>query len=272
QVLKNPASDIPLLRLAPAPLWGQTNFLTREQIIELARRDFPAIDVTNWTGPAQVRLTRRSHQLLDFQLTELLTAALQQQYSKERGELDVRLGRGWTPANVPDEPLTLKITELPSEGLLPNSMIGFDLWAGKERIGSWRALTEIKLWRNVPVARSPLSRGQLVSEADIALDRRDVLARREAYVNFPLADPTAELAENIPAGQPVLQHCIRQRPIVRRGQIVEAIYQEGSLRISLKVETLEEGALGQIVRVRNPRTHHDLFGKIQNEETILITL
>ena len=83
-----------------------------------------------------------------------------------------------------------------------------------------------------------------------------------------LSDPSLELTENIPAGTTLPAHCLRQRPILRRGQTVDAVFRDGSLTISLKVETLEDGALGQTVRVRNLKTNRDLFGKIQNEETM----
>jgi flagella basal body P-ring formation protein FlgA len=53
---------------------------------------------------------------------------------------------------------------------------------------------------------------------------------------------------------------------------VEAVFQDGPLTISLKVETLEDGALGQMVRVRNPKTRRELSGKVQNEDLILIAL
>jgi flagellar basal-body rod protein FlgG len=129
QILNNATSTVPTLRLAPSPYWGQTNVLTREEVIQLGRKQFPALDTTNWTGPAQVRLTRRTRELLDFQLLELLTGALQREYLREHGELDVRLSAAWTPVSVPDEDLQLKLTQLPTDGLLPTSLIGFDLWA-----------------------------------------------------------------------------------------------------------------------------------------------
>lgn len=54
--------------------------------------------------------------------------------------------------------------------------------------------------------------------------------------------------------------------------MVEAVFQDGSLGISLMVETLEDGTLGQTVRVRNPKTKHELHGKVENEKTIRINL
>ena len=38
------------------------------------------------------------------------------------------------------------------------------------------------------------------------------------------------------------------------------------------VETLQDGALGQTVRVRNPKTSRELYGKVENEKTVRITL
>ncbi len=71
---------------------------------------------------------------------------------------------------------------------------------------------------------------------------------------------------------PVLNRSVRVRPVIRRGQVVDGVYQDGSLSISLKVETLEDGLLGQTVRVRNPKTKRELYGKVQNEQTVLIAL
>ncbi len=69
---------------------------------------------------------------------------------------------------------------------------------------------------------------------------------------------------------PVLNRSVRVRPVIQRGQMVDGVFQDGSLSISLKVETLEDGLLGQTVRVRNPKTKRELYGKVQNEQTVLI--
>jgi flagella basal body P-ring formation protein FlgA len=62
------------------------------------------------------------------------------------------------------------------------------------------------------------------------------------------------------------------RPIIQRGQVVEGIFVEGALTISLKVETLEDGLLGQTIRIRNPKTKRELHGKVQNDQTVFIAL
>ena len=266
------STELPHIRLAPAPSPGQTVTFSRAQLIELAQKCSSELIATNWSGATQIRVSRRTRQFLDSDLTELLTATLQQESVKDRGELELHLMRPWTPVAVPDEPLTLKLEELPAAGVSPNFVVNCELWNGKEKVGSWPVAVQARVWRDLPVAHSPLTRGQLLRDADVTMERRDFLLQRDAYLNFPTDDSSLELAENIPTGLPVLNRSVHARPAVRRGRLVDAIYADGTLNISLKVETLEDGLTGQIIRVRNPKTKRELQGKVQNDQTVLITL
>ena len=81
-----------------------------------------------------------------------------------------------------------------------------------------------------------------------------------------------EIAEPIPAGNPLLARALKPRRLVRRGQLAQAVLQDGTLSITMKVELLEDGAVGQIVRARNPLSRRDVSGKVLNDQTLLITL
>jgi flagella basal body P-ring formation protein FlgA len=273
QIVRSPPSaTIPLLRLAPAPPLGQTTPLSRQQIIDLAKAVAPELDTTNWTGPSTVRISRRTRDLGQVEVTDMLRAALQRDYVGTRGELELRFTQPWVPVSVPDEPLSLRVTDLPAAGIMANEVAGFELWCGKERLGAWQQATAARIWHEVPVAHSQLQRGQLLREADIVMERRDVLGQHEACIHFPVTDEYLELNTSVSVGSPVWARCAHARPLLRRGRLVEAVFQEGDLMISLKVETLEDGALGQTVRVRNPKTRRELVGKVQNEDLVLIAL
>jgi flagellar basal body P-ring formation protein FlgA len=266
------AAALPQIRLAPAPNLGQTASLSRDQIAELARKVAPEVVISNWSGATQVRVSRVTRQFVEYDLLDLLTGALQRDYVKDRGELELHLTHDWTPVAVPDEPLTLKAFDLPSSGINSDFVVRCELWNGKERVGEWRVALKASIWRDVPVAQSVLNRGELLRDADVALERRDVLVLRDAFVNYSHADENLQLVGNIPAGQPVLNRSVRPRPIIQRGQLVEGIYEDGALSISLKVELLEDGLLGQTVRIRNPKTKRELHGKVQNDQTVVIAL
>jgi len=268
----NPPVALPHIRLAPAPSLGQTIILSRDQILALARTNLADLSANNWTGPARVRVLRRTRELGELEMTGLLTAALQRDYVKDLGELELAFARPWTAVTVPDEALRLTLGEMPAAGVNPTFVAGFDLWNGPERVGHWQAVLQARVWREAAVAHAALSRGQLLRDADIVMERRDVLAVRDAIVNISKDDNSLALVENVAAGLPVLNRAVRPRPLLKRGQLVDGVFEQGSLTISLKVEILEDGLLGQTIRVRNPKTRRELNGKVQNEETVRITL
>src|ERR1700722_12899762 len=64
--------DRPITRLAPAPPWGQTNSISRQQIIALAKEAAPELNTTNWSGPELVCIILRVRQLCEADVTEML--------------------------------------------------------------------------------------------------------------------------------------------------------------------------------------------------------
>jgi flagella basal body P-ring formation protein FlgA len=205
-------------------------------------------------------------------LLKLLTPVLQQNYVGDRGELELRLSRPWTALKAPDEPLTVKILELPNAGVTPACIVRFELRAADRCLGNWQVSLQAHVWREIWVARSAVKQGDLVTDADLARERRDVLTQRSPLADFAGGDSTLELAEPLQAGSPLLARSVRVRAIVHRGQTADALVQDGVLSVSMKVEILEDGAPGQVIRARNPQTRRNISGKVLNEQTILISL
>ena len=260
------------LRLAEAPLFGQVVLLTRAQLQTLGQQTSLDLATNGWAGAAQVRVGRRARSLGETELREWLTATLQREQVKDKGELELRLGRPWTPVSVPDETLTLRVLDLPATGVSANFIVRFEILCGPERLGPWQLMVQGRLMKEVLVAHTALKRGQTLAEADVTTERRDVTTLREPLDVSALTDTSLEINEGIAAGQPLLARSVRLRPVVLRGQLIEALMQDGTLSISLKVEDLSDGLPGQTIRVRNPKTKREFLAKVQNDQTVLLSL
>jgi len=206
------------------------------------------------------------------ELLAMLTGVLQKDYVGDKGELELTMTRDWKSMQVPDQPLQLKILELPNNGVSASFIVRFELVADGHSLGNWQAPLRARIWRDIWVARSALPEGTPVAEADIVRERRDVLTVHYPLAQFEAGDPSLELADSLQAGSPLLARSVRPRPVVHRGQLADALVQDGTLSISLKVEVLEDGAPGQIVRARNPQSRRGLTGKVLDDKTILVSL
>ncbi len=272
QIVAGATAETPHIRLAPAPVANRAVTFTTAQINDLLQQSAPELVSTNWSGAAQVKISRRTRALTESEIKELLVASLQQNHVKDRGELELRFSRPVPASIVIDEPLTVKLLELPSTGVTANFIARFELRAGEEIAGTWQIPVTANIWREVYVASSALKRGQLVRDADLSRERRDMLALRDGLATVELDNPFLELSENIPAGMALTSRSLRLRPIVHRGKIADAIVTDGALTLSVKVEILEDGLPGQTIRVRNLKSKREFRGKVQNEETIHVTL
>lgn len=262
---------LPNIRLADAPTWGHVTFLTRAQITDLIAKTVPDL-VPVWSGPERVRVIRRNRMLDEIEIKQMLTSVLQSEHVRERGELELRFVRPFAPIQTPDEALQLKVIDLPNSGVSPQFIARCELRAGDELISNFQINVNAKIWRDIWVARSQLLRGQPMTSADIGLERRDVLAFKDGLVTLPTDLTSYDIGENVPAGAIMTLRAFKQRPIIRRGKMIDAMIQDGSLQIAVKVEALEDGLPGQIVRVRNIKSRREFRGKVQDEETVAVAL
>ena len=265
-----PGRDLPHVRVARAPAFGETVALTRDTVAAGLRDAAPGLAGLDWSGPETVQVSRRTRSLDEHELRLLLTEAAQAHLGDDSGELELRLARAWTPLLVPDETLSLQILDLPRGGLRPNLLLRFDLLAGEERLGGWQLSLQASLWSDLPVARSALQRGQRLIEADVALERVDTLTLRDPLSPDAMSNEHLELAQFVRAGQPILARAVRVRPVIRRGGMVEGLIADGLMVISLKVEALEDAVPGQTLRVRNPRTRREFRAQVQDEQTVIL--
>lgn len=264
----------PRIRLAPPPAPSRPLTLTRLQIQQALRQLDPSNTppVFTWSGASQISIHRKSRPLTENELTTLLTQVLQRDYVRDRGDLELQLTRPWTPTQVPDDPLSVRVLELPVAGVTSSFIARFEIRAGNEVAGIHQVQAQARILREVWVANTPLQRGQPVSESDLAREPRDLLTVRNALTQLPENPTTFEIAENITPGTALSTRSIRPRRIIQRGRLLDALLQDGPLVISIRVEALEDGHAGQIVRVRNVRTRREFRGRVQDEETIRLTL
>ena len=263
---------LPALRLCDSPAFGKFAVFTREQIAGFLRDAGSDLVVTNWTGPETIRVNRRARTFTETDMVNLLTETLQRDCVKDKGELELRPTRSWTELQLPDEPLTLKILELPTVGVTSGFITRFEIRTAREGLGIWQTTVQARIWREVWVAHSPIKRGESLNTADVTRERRDVLPVRDALADFVAPDAALEFSEPVMSGNPVLARTLKPRAVVHRGQIAQAVLQNGALSITMKVEVLEDGAPGQIIRARNPLSRRDVSGKVINEQMLLITL
>jgi flagella basal body P-ring formation protein FlgA len=258
--------------LLPAPAPGKPWRLSRADVSALLRTNAPALAAVAWSGAPSVVISRRMRAVSEPELAALLREPLSREFQCAPEDLEVKVQRLPVPVQAPDEPMFLKVVELPAAGPSASFLLRFELRSDTEVFGVWQAAAQARVWKEIYVTASPIKRGQTLDRQSLTKERRDVLALRDILEVLPAEPESLEAVENLPAGAPLTRRAVRLKPVLSRGQLVRGVVQEGALSIALKVEVLEDGAPGQWIRVRNPQSKRELRGKVQDEQTVLLVL
>jgi hypothetical protein len=149
----------------------------------LAALPLRAEQATNAPIPAP-KAAAAERTLDQSELTMLLTQTLQQEYVKDRGELELKITQPWKDKKISDEPLTVKITEMPTMGVVSSFIVRFELQNTTGTVGTWQLPVQAHVWRDAWVAHSMLKRGDSLVDADITKERRDMLLVHEPLAVF----------------------------------------------------------------------------------------
>jgi flagella basal body P-ring formation protein FlgA len=207
--------------------------------------------------------------VLQADVLAALADALVKKYSPE-GDLRVDAAVPWKGSFAQDSGWTLEITRLPPQGLSPRMIVSFRILCGEKSQGDFSMQLSCALYRDVFVTGRRVERGETLSAGDFSVQQVDVLPASVNAVSSSVAIGEYRSRAILSDGQLLAWRDIELKPLVRKGQVVEAVASEGAMRVTVKAVALEDGRGGDIVSVRNLSTSKDIQARILDERTVQV--
>jgi flagella basal body P-ring formation protein FlgA len=109
--------------------------------------------------------------------------------------------------------------------------------------------------RTVVVAKRLLQRGTIL-QADMLEETQASANQADTQLLTSLKDAQqAELTRDMPAGQPLRVSDLRRAVMVKQGQVVMlSIGEKAEFQISVRMEAMQDGRLGEQVKLKNPES------------------
>ena len=122
----------------------------------------------------------------------------------------------------------------------------------------------------VAVAARTLPRGHLLTAADLAIEERDVTRTMTGYVTEPAQVLGQRLKSQLLAGRMLTPSLLEADKLVRRGQMVTLMVNNGGIAIRMAGKALSDGALNQRIRVENLNSSRIVEGIVRSRENVEI--
>ncbi len=124
----------------------------------------------------------------------------------------------------------------------------------------------------VPVLARPIGRGDVITAHDIVWTRmredavrRDIVTDAEHIIGLT---PRQEMR----AGQMVAANDLQKPVVVTRGALVTMVLRSGTMSLSAQGRAVEEGSVGDVIRITNTHSNLTVEGKITAPNIVTVTL
>lgn len=113
---------------------------------------------------------------------------------------------------------------------------------------------QVRLFREVVVARRPLNRNATLEAADVMLAERDVSQLNQGYLTSLEQALGNRVTRSVKPDQALGLSSVAVAPTVRKGDDVVISAQGSTINVRMPGEALSDGSLGEQIRVRNQRS------------------
>ncbi len=198
-----------------------------------------------------------------------IQAALVERYSLD-GELEVYTTTALNDVEITGMDYELVFVNLPARKLQSTARVHFKIMSNGKKVAEYRLNLRLEYWMTAYVAKRNFRPGEFLSANDFEVKDVDALQFRYPIVTSDVSLMQYEAASRIVAGKPLYKKDLGLKPFVHQGDLVDVIAVEGALSISLKAIALEDGNIGSLIRLRNPRSRKEFQAHITHEKTLRV--
>lgn len=254
--------------VAPAPALGKDAILTCEWLKKLAKANKIAWEPAN--EKVSVTVHRNADEISKEEIARIISKELKAQGMPEDAEITFQ--KGDFPVLVPIksvwrlEPVSADYT--PSRQQFEAKL---SLSINSEKKQNLSFIGKVKVFTQVPVAAQDLRAGQIITADDILTKRMAQETGSRAAEQIKAEDLIGkEVKRLIRSGQTIQANDVRTQVMVAKGKIVTLTFTKGGIMLSAQGKALENGGLGDTVRVMNLQSKSVVQGTVTGPETVSI--
>jgi len=130
--------------------------------------------------------------------------------------------------------------------------------------------TILTVFDTVAVAARDLPASDKITAGDIQFERRPLKSTLQKPVRDASFFEGRKARAAIALGDPLFEEMFITVPLIRRGDTVTVVFDDGRIRVSAQGQSLASGSKGDRIRVMNATSHAELTAEVVNETTVRI--
>lgn len=201
-------------------------------------------------------------------LARALEDLLAEYYGVEKA-LKVHVLSGWDVLYLNTDLWKVQIQEAPKT-LTSRMLLTIGLKTSTTLLAPFRISIACECWQEAFFPKERLAHSRNISGSDFELRLINILSYPQPIVPISTDLDGFQLKSTLAINKPLFWGDIERRPDIPKGKKVNAILQDGALKITLKCEVLTPGRIGEFVSLRNIQTRKEFQGKVLDPDTVAV--
>ncbi len=262
------AAALANVELVPAATPGSVTRLTAGLVESRLHAEGFSSDAVEVSGARSIAATTMHLDVTRGMLSEDLRAHIAREMP---WEMDAAMIEVVTPAadfRVPDGDVSIEWRADPQYRYLGQGSFRGEILVDGRVEQAFYAKANIAAYDNVVVAVQPIARGEIISRANVSLEKRELSALREgAY--FDVQDVAGMVARAaIQPGQPLSDRRLAMPLLVKRNRYVSVETRIGSLVVRAQARALQDGAAGDAINCENTGSGEEFTGVVRRDGVV----
>ena len=265
------AGDAANVVIAQAPAPGLAGQLSVSRISLAARRN--GVEWHNHAGLTHVVVARAGVQVPQADIAAAIADAVAARSGtlNDATSLQVDFAQGLSGIQVADgAPRTVKVEQLAWNNRSGTFQAAVRAPAGDALAPLRRISGRAYPVRDVPVLSRDMSPGDVVKARDIEWVKLPATRVGRNIIGSETQLRGMSPRRPVRAGEPLRISDMEPPVVVKKGTQVDVIYKTGALTLTARGRALEDGAIGDIVRIMNTRSNRTIEGTVSAPNTITI--
>lgn len=266
---KSLAQALSGIRVATVPMPGQTVNVDASSIqlrLRAAKVDPGKVQVVD---SSRTKVTR-AFQLVDSaSLLEAARSALEASFTNG-ARVEVEATR--SPADVRIRPGQVDLVARPSAARAGIQTVPVEILVDGQKDRTVSVSLRVRVFQPVVVLNTAVARGQMLTPADLTIDEREVSAFAGDLITDPVFAEGLKTRRPMAAGSFLRSADLDVIPLVRRNAPVVVSTTAGRVTIRSTGQALEDGTMGQMVKVRPAGSTETISGKVVGEGRVELVL
>ena len=170
--------------------------------------------------------------------------------------------------SLPAGHMTYEVVPLQRERFIGNVSVSVNFIVNGEKVRTLGVTGKVDVYQNVYLASRALRQNDVVTPADLELQRINISEAPDRYITQPDQALNKRLMRNIGVHQPITLKDVDKPLILKRGDAVTIVYSQPGLHVTAKGTAKEDGAQGATIRIANINSNKIISCRVLDSETV----